>query len=405
MQTADQDQATTAPTYGATNRRVFTPASYRWTVAREREQDACPGALQVHQASDGALVRVRLPGGMLRADQLNALAHAAAGYGSATLELTSRGSVQLRGISDSASVAEAVADAGLLPSPTHERVRNIVSSPLSGRVGGVLDVRPWVSELDATVCAEPELAGLPGRFWFSLDDGRGDVSGLRADVGAHVLDDGSVALLISGTDSGVRIDADDVVSTMVAVARRFAEVRGTHWRIAELDDTSAVLGDLRPSAEPGRTWPAPTKGPVGWFEQRDGRITLGAGIPLGVLSSRTAEFLSAIEAPLVITPWRSLLVCDLSEHVADVSLRVLAPQGLIFDENSPWLDVSACVGSPGCERSIADVRTDAAEAVTAGDLNGEHRHYVGCERACGSPSVGEVLVATGDGYRRRDAHA
>ena len=28
-----------------------------------------------------------------------------------------------------------------------------------------------------------------------------------------------------------------------------------------------------------------------------------------------------------------------------------------------------------------------------------HRHFVGCDRACGSPPAGQVLVATGDGYR------
>ena len=377
-------------------------------MAREREQDACPGALQVHQAADGALVRVRLPGGMLRAQQLEALAYAAAEFGSATLELTSRGSVQLRGIDDTEAVAAAVADAGLLPSPTHERVRNIVSSPLSGRFGGIRDVRPWVAELDAALCADPTLAALPGRFWFSIDDGRGDISGVRADVGAHVLDDGAVALLVSGTDTGVRLSADQVVDTLTSVARRFATIRGTHWRISELADPAVVLDGLTISAEPGLSWPATTKGPVGWFEQSaahdPSRIALGAGVPLGVLPARTAEYLAAIGAPLVITPWRSVVVGDLAEEIADVSLRVLAPLGLVFDENSPWLDVSACVGSPGCERSVADVRADAAAAVHAGPP-GERRHFVGCERACGSPSTGEVLVATGDGYRRRDGHA
>ena len=28
-----------------------------------------------------------------------------------------------------------------------------------------------------------------------------------------------------------------------------------------------------------------------------------------------------------------------------------------------------------------------------------HRHFVGCERACGSPPAGQVLVASGQGYR------
>ncbi|HEY9264542.1 MAG TPA: hypothetical protein VIQ11_08070, partial [Mycobacterium sp.] len=29
------------------------------------------------------------------------------------------------------------------------------------------------------------------------------------------------------------------------------------------------------------------------------------------------------------------------------------------------------------------------------------RHFVGCDRACGSPGHGEVLIATRDGYRPR----
>ena len=99
----------------------------------------------------------------------------------------------------------------------------------------------------------------------------------------------------------------------------------------------------------------------------------------------------------MITPWRSVLVCDLSEEVADVTLRVLAPLGLMFDENSPWLTVSACTGSPGCAHSAADVRADAALSLEADSP--VHRHFVGCERACGSPPTGQVLVATGQGYR------
>ena len=152
-------------------------------VARYREQDACPGALQVHQAADGALVRIRLPGGELSPAQLAVSAGVAADHGGGTLELTSRGSLQIRGITDTAEVAAQVAAAGLLPSATHERARNIVASPLSGRAGGLADVRLWVGELDAAIQADGVLSGLPGRFWFGIDDGRGDVSGLHVDAG------------------------------------------------------------------------------------------------------------------------------------------------------------------------------------------------------------------------------
>ncbi len=362
----------------------------------------------MHQAADGALVRIRLPGGVISAAQLATLAAASTRLGSGTLELTARGNVQLRAITDVAAVARLVTDAGLLPSATHERVRNIVASPLSGRVGGRADVRAWVGELDAAICAEPRLAELGGRFWFSLDDGRGDVSGLRADAGVHVAADGC-ALLLAGRDTGVRLAVGDAVNALVGVGLRFVDMRGTAWRVSELVDLADPddLAKLWPGAEPAAPFPAVTRPPVGWIEQDDGRITLGAAVPLGVLPASVAECLAAIgaevEAALVITPWRSVLICDLDETAADVSLRVLAPLGLVFDENSPWLNVSACTGSPGCAHSVADVRADAAHSLS--DYSADsvdsagHRHFVGCERACGSPPAGEVLLATGDGYR------
>jgi precorrin-3B synthase len=391
--TSDQHHPTPTTTTHPRSDSADPAGSYRGRVPRARETDACPGALQLHQAADGALARIRLPGGMISAGQLAALAQASAAYGSATLELTVRGNVQIRGISDAAAVAETLAAAGLLPSATHERVRNIVASPLSGRVGGSADVREWVADLDVAIRAEPVLAKLPGRFLFSVDDGRGDVSGLGADVGAHLLDDHAV-LLLAGRQTGVHVAAHELVETLVAVAVRFVETRGSAWRVSELGDAAK----LWPGAKLGDGFAPVTRAPVGWMEQEDGRVALGAAVPLGVLSARVAEYLAAIEAPLVVTPWRSMLVCDLDDAVADAALRVLAPLGLVFDENSPWLTVSACVGSPGCAHSVADVRADAVQSLENG--SGVHRHFVGCDRACGSPPAGEVLVATREGYRR-----
>jgi precorrin-3B synthase len=385
--------------------------AYRELVARARDQDACPGALQVHPAADGALARVRLPGGMITAPQLEALALAATQWASPAMELTSRGNIQIRAVTDISAVAQVLASSGLLPSDTHERVRNIVASPLSGRVGPYADIRAMVAELDHGIRAQAALAALPGRFLFGIDDGRGDVSGLAADAGIQI-DGDSAALLLAGRDTGIRLSFPDAIPSLLTVAGRFVESRGTCWRISELDDPTALLSGFEVTAEPVATAVPVTRGPIGWIAQDDGRVALGAAVPLGVLNARVAEYLAAINAPMAITPWRSVLVFDLEEGVADVALRVLAPMGLVFDENSPWLSVSACTGSPGCEHSAADVRSDAAAAVAecrlpsgSGDeQSAGHRHFVGCERACGSPAAGEVLVATGDGYRLRGAH-
>ena len=167
-------------------------------------------------------------------------------------------------------------------------------------------------------------------------------------------------------------------------------------------DPDVLLGDARPVAPAGARFP-PARPPVGWIEQsgdHTDQVALGAVVPLGVLSCRQAEFVAAIGAPVVITPWRSLLVCDLDPGVADTALRVLAPLGLVFDETSRWLDVTACVGSPGCDRSRADVRAEATRAVESGSADDGAVHYAGCERACGRPAAAQVMVAQDDGYRR-----
>lgn len=352
----------------------------------------------MHKAADGTLARVRIPGGMLTAHQLEVLANTADEYAAGTMELTARGNIQLRGVTDTDAVATAIADAGLLPSPAHERVRNIVSSPLSGRVGSNTDVRPWVSELDRGIRADPTLSSLTGRFLFSIDDGRGDVSGIRADVGVQVVDE-QVALLLAGRDTGIRIRPDDAAKTMLLVAQRFAEIRESAWRIVELKDSSVLLTGLEPSSSSPLTVNSTSRPPVGWITQDNDQTALGAAIPLGVLTVRQGQFAAAIGAPIVITPWRSLLICDLDEGVADTSLRVLAPMGFVFDDTSPWLNVSACVGSPGCERSLTDVRAAATQAAQSHNADA-HGHYVGCERGCGSPPTGTILVATDDGFRR-----
>src|SRR4051812_20078507 len=178
--------------------------------------DACPGALQTHAAADGALARVRVPGGFLRSDQLGVLAAAARELGDGALELTSRGNVQLRGLADEAvpELGDRLAGAGLLPSETHERVRNVLASVLSGRSGGLVDVRPWVTAFDAGLQADPGLADLPGRFLATLDDGRGGVSGLGGGVGPLALAGGTAAALPAGLGSGPRSAPDGAVDLL-----------------------------------------------------------------------------------------------------------------------------------------------------------------------------------------------
>ena len=84
--------------------------------------------------------------------------------------------------------------------------------------------------------------------------------------------------------------------------------------------------------------PTPPPHPIGWLDRADGTVVLAGALAGGVLPARTAEFLAAVERPVVITPWRSLLLCDLDEWAAEQVVRVLAPMGLIFDADSPHVE-------------------------------------------------------------------
>ncbi|MER5323918.1 precorrin-3B synthase [Streptosporangium roseum] len=434
--------------------------------------DACPGALQVHAAADGGLARVRVPGGRLTVPQLRELAGAAATWGTGVIELTSRANVQVRGLGEETGFAARMAEAGLLPSLTHERIRNVLASPLTGcDARGVLDVGPLVADLDRRLCARPVLAGLPGRFLFALDDGRGDVAWLGPDAGILPDGAGEAALILAGADSGLRVPVTTAVTALLAAAEAFlAELtaRETHaWRISELSDGAELVAArvraaldtgsagpvrLRPPAEPYRAGrPSTAGGPVGAVGQPDGRVALGVAVPLGRLTSAQAELLAdlASQGEVRLTPWRGVVLPGLARAGLPRAAARLAEAGLVTDPGSPWIGVTACTGRPGCAKSLADVRADAARATVsrrgggtaattgagpgapigsdaphgtgpgsrAEPEGGTPRtvaphvadpprtgtlpvHWAGCERRCGRPR-GRVadVVATGDGYR------
>ncbi|MFT3662394.1 MAG: precorrin-3B synthase [Gordonia sp. (in: high G+C Gram-positive bacteria)] len=368
-----------------------------------RPADRCPGVFATHAAADGHLARLRLPGGRIDPARLEALALAAETYGDGHLEFTGRANVQVRGIPAESvpDFADAMIAAGLAGSRTHDRVRNIVVSPLTGRLGGTPALWDAADRLHAALGEAAWSVDLSGRFWFGFDDGRGDVLARTPDVvavwaGEHASD--AVELVLAGRRSGRLVSLTDAPALMLDVARDFLARRTGAWRIGDLSDDEAadLHRGLAGLGRPGgaATGPDPVPGPrVGWFDQSDGRILLGAVTPFGRLSARQAQFAAAIGAPLIVTPDRELLITDLTEGVAETVVKVLAPMGFVFDAHSPWTRVGACTGSPGCAKSRADVRRLLADHVAGGGEFDGHEHWVGCERSCGAGPDAVVRVA------------
>ncbi|MFF9572296.1 precorrin-3B synthase [Streptomyces sp. NPDC014685] len=398
---------------------------------RDRD-DACPGTLRLHGADDGALARVRVPGGVLDAAQADALGRAAEELGDGELHLTSRGNVQLRGLGPDcgAELARRLGGAGLLPSARHERIRNVVASPLSGLDGsGAGDVRPWLSGLDALLCADERAAGLSGRFLFALDDGRGDVAALGADVTLVAQRDGIALLRIGTARATIRIPGERAPQAALLAAGTFLERARDHgaWRVADLPggaerlhaevadrlrraglvtapETSGTPGapdtpdapDV-PTNRTSRTGPAP-----GIVNSPHGTAALSVGVPLGRITAEQWRTLTDTarrgDGELRLTPWRGIVVPGVARPRAPELLDELGATGLVTGPDSPWTGVGACIGRPGCAKSLADVRADAAAAL--GPVGALPVYWSGCERRCGHPRGEWVDVVAGpDGYR------
>lgn len=364
-----------------------------------RPADRCPGVFATHEAADGRLARLRLPGGVLTPAQLEALAQAAEEFGDGFIELTGRANVQVRGIAedDVATFADRMVAAGLAGSHSHDRVRNIVVSPLTGRLGGTADLWTVAERLGDVLRTSDRTQELSGRFWFGLDDGRGDVLARTPDVVGLWAGGGRAELVIADHRTGRTVSFDDLPHTLLEVALAFLELRTDEWRIAdlpadrldELHRRFAGVGVAGTAPPPGETPAGPR---VGWFDQDDGRVLLGAVTPLHRLSARQAQFAAAVGAPVIVTPDRELLIADLTDGVAETVVRVLAPLGLIFDAGSAWTRASACTGSPGCANARTDVRRLLSEHVDRGDPLEGREHWVACERACGRPPDALVRV-------------
>ncbi|MDQ1104714.1 precorrin isomerase [Nocardioides zeae] len=282
--------------------------------------DLCPGVSRPWPAEDGGLVRLRLVGGAVTVGQLRALAAVSATYGDGDLHLTRRANVQVRAlplVGDvlPADVVSALAATGLLPSPSHELVRNVLVSPLTGLVGGRADLRGVAADLDAAVRADADLADLSARFLFVLDDGRGDVLARGADVGLVALG-GDTVQLRWGTTWGPVVPVGDAVPAMVRVAHAFRAARaaldlGTEapWHVDELPAALVVPG--LPASPPDPRLPAATEPPAYGELDTPAGLHRHVEVPDGRLEPGTLAILLdglADDARVVVTPWRSLLL-------------------------------------------------------------------------------------------------
>jgi precorrin-3B synthase len=385
--------------------------------------DACPGILDLHEARDGHVARIRLPGGYVTGRRLRGLAALASRFGNGSVDLTARGNAQIRGVAagDAAGLARQAAAAGLLPSPAHDRARNITASPLAG-LAGHPELRKLVQALDRALRADPALAALTGRFLFCLDDGTGRAGLAGCDVGLRWHSRGT-DLILAGRQTGLRGPAAWAIAQAIAAARAFLQQRETVLATTGSGPAGPAGGGLG-IAGPGAVGPAGAGTGNGRMTGLpDGGAAVAAAVggvlgdrvtditsrlPLGLVSDAApvavvAAPLARLTAPQLRLLGRMLRPGEAARLAAagrvvlplagpvDAALTRLAGAGLLVSGDHALSSVTACSGM-SCARSLADVRSLASRVPGLGAV-----HWAGCGRRCGLPADATAVVALSAG--------
>lgn len=377
----------------------------------------CPGALRPMPAKDGLLVRLRVTAGRLSAGTLNAIAKAGVDHGNGLFDLTSRGNLQMRGVSEASlpALLEVLGSLGLLDETgAGEAVRNVLISPLAGLDGP--DIGAVAAELERALVADEGLHAVSGKFAFLIDDGSAlSLAGIPADIRFVQAAPGTFAVGLGGCGSDAAIvgacAAQEIVPTALRLARAFLDFsersRDGARRMRDLlrvtrPEAIAAAAGLPfepPRAVPGTPGADPC--PIGFLRLGNGAFCLGIGAAFGRLGASMLDSAAAAAekfgtGEIRLTPWRALLLAGVAPAQEESLIAFVSGRDFIIDPNDARLAVAACVGVSGCESATTDTHADAsALAGLARRLapTGVALHVSGCAKGCARPQATPVVLA------------
>lgn len=381
--------------------------------------------LRIVQALDGGICRIKLPGGLLTADQADAVADAAQVYAGGVIEATNRANLQIRGIvGEHGALVEALLTSGLGPrQAAGDDVRNVLLSPAAGLdPQQLLDVRPLAAQLLASLEQEPRLHALSAKFAIQLDGGEAlAMLEHHHDVWlSPVIIDGAGWMAFGlagcpGHDPAMgAVPASNAHALVLAVLDAFlACATAEQHRLRDLLEGTSAAGFVADLAAQRRDLGirsvdfhrAPiTATPIGVHAQyQPGHSLVVAGAALGRLDAEQLRGAAGLarrlgDGTLRITPWQGLLLPGIASADAATVQLALAALGWLVDPAQPLASLIACTGSSGCAKGLADTKADA-HRLAAVLLEPAAVHLSGCARSCAAAHVAPAtLLAVGNGY-------
>lgn len=362
---------------------------------------ACPSLAAPMLSGDGWLVRFGPEVG-LSATQLGKIADMAARYGNGIIEITSRGSLQIRGLTASSApdLAAGLADLGI----KDRSGTSVVTGPLAGYdTTEIVDPRPLAGAIRDRIAQLNIFHRLGPKVSVTVDGGGAlPLDEIVADVRLHAFKDGAQILWrlrIGGDAAGARAlgngNAQHAVAATIAVLDCVAR-KGIDARARDLDDRdlATIAAALNRSDV---SIPTRSANPVGLFTIRGGMFARGYGLAFGQATSDAIGELAAAAGTheFRLAPNRGLLALNLAREEEKILTAHANRLGFITESGDPRLAVITCAGAPACASAHLMTKALAEDIVsTRRDLlDGSFRlHVSGCAKRCAQPSGPNVTV-------------
>ncbi|AMV34835.1 Sulfite reductase [Pirellula sp. SH-Sr6A] len=404
------------------------------------------GLFYVAPAQDSYMCRMRLPGGVLRAEQLRGVAELADDCAGGFVDVTTRANLQLREIpaGRAMDVLSGLRDLGIVTTGAGaDNVRNVTCSTLSGIDSTeLIETLPLAKELHYHILHKPELYGLPRKFNIAFDGGgqisclaeTNDVSwqAVRVEREVRSIPKGIYFLLglggITGhgdfaRSTGVLAAPSECVPLCEAILRVFIRNGDrTDRKKARLKYLLDDWGFEKFLNEVEKEY----KAPIRRVEPRDyvatenvdrwahvdvhrqkqlDRCYVGVICPVGRLTSTQCRGLAAIagtfgNGTLRLTVWQNIILPHIPTEDVPRVLEEISALGLEWERNSVRAGLVACTGSAGCKYAGADTKRNAQELATYLEDRIEldqpvNIHFTGCHHSCAQHAIGDIgLIAT-----------
>ncbi|MBZ9819327.1 precorrin-3B synthase [Mesorhizobium sp. CA4] len=381
---------------------------------------ACPALSAPMQTGDGLLVRLNPVAGGISPKSMIGLGESALRHGNGIMEVTARGSLQIRGLTaESARLLADEVDALGIAVRTGVPVE---TGPLAGiDPEENADPRPLAEQIRAAI-GEAGLTARLGPKVSVVVDGGGQLTmdAVTADVRLKAVwagDDVLWSLSVAGDERSARplatVDADASRDIAVAALRMVAE-RGREAHTRDLSERQlnslarwhsvtppSVLPDISPArTEGGVKKRQPKIHPIDTFALTGGDA-LGIALPYGSMPAQNLIDLAAQSANLGATeirlaPGRALLFLGLS--ASSLLKASAAALGFVTDPADPRTRIAACPGAPACAsgriatRAIAETIAKESADLLDASLT---LHISGCAKGCAHPGTA-ALTLVGD---------